>query len=201
MSKNQLPRVGDKVRSKLKAVLAPTKQSYESLHEMFDAIDIDGNGSVDKEEFAQLIRDIGITMTEEELNETFSAVDTDGNMDIDFEEFQAFYKSTHTLRGTRGTRGTAGHVRASLQNIFRGSTVKSANNLRGMFDNVNEDRNGENDIAEFGRLMRDLDIMVTLRELQQVSGEVDEDNSGEIDFEEFKCMSICPQLIVANYTR
>ena len=43
--------------------------------------------------------------------------------------------------------------------------------------------------------------MVTSGELQQVFGEVDEDNSGEIDFEEFKCMSICPQLIVANYTR
>lgn len=195
MSNKKSNSMGNRLRAKLKAVLAPTKQIYDSLRDMFDAIDIDGNGSLNKEEFVQMLNDIGLKLTEQEFNDTFKAVDKDGNLDVDFEEFQAFYNSNLALAGP------AGKVRASLQKMFRGGEVKVVHNLRGMFDNVDEDRNGEIDIAEFGKLMRDLDIMVTSGELQQVFGEVDEDNSGEIDFEEFKCMSICPQLIVANYTR
>ena len=149
-SKSVVPGAGSKLRLKLKSVLAPAKQNYESLRDMFDAIDMDGNGTVDKEEFAQLLSDIDIIMTEHELNETFSAVDTDGNMDVDFEEFQAFYKSKHALAPQ------AANVRSSLQKLF---TMKRGHAyLKTMFDMIDTDQDGWIDREEFGLLVNDVGI-------------------------------------------
>eukprot|EP01050_Picozoa_sp_SAG11_P003184 SAG11_NODE_174_length_13505_cov_9.126585_13_plen_1110_part_00 len=179
--------VAHRIRQKLKSVLSPAKQNFDSLRDMFDAIDIDGNGTVDKDEFTQLVRDIGLSMTDEELEETFSAVDSDGNLSIDFSEFETFYNSTATLAAS------AGKLRSSLQSLFRSNGMRSVQNLLEMFEKVDVDNSGALDQGEFDQLVADLGISMTPIALKQSFREVDTDGSGEVDFEEFKAFYMSKQ--------
>lgn len=65
----------------------PVAYNRRLLKQSFDSFDVDGSGTVDKEEVAQAMAQQGVEMTSEELDELFATVDDDGSGEIDFEEF------------------------------------------------------------------------------------------------------------------
>ena len=46
---------------------------------VFKQIDINGDGSIDKEELGKLFTELGHELSDEELNQVFSSLDLDGN--------------------------------------------------------------------------------------------------------------------------
>jgi len=61
----------------------------EGLQMAFRAFDLDGNGKIDREELAQVMKNLGQELTPEEIDAMMKEADTDGDGSIDFEEFKA----------------------------------------------------------------------------------------------------------------
>jgi len=59
----------------------------DEILQTFLSFDRDGNGFIDRDEFAELVKVAGASMEPERLEEAFRAVDIDGNGVIDFNEF------------------------------------------------------------------------------------------------------------------
>lgn len=66
--------------------------SSEELEETFDHFDDDDNGSIDREEFGNLMDALGADMSDSELDFGFSVIDTDDNGTIDFGEFEEWWQ-------------------------------------------------------------------------------------------------------------
>lgn len=66
--------------------------SARHLKILFNALDVDGNGSLDKEEVGRLINQVMLTeVTPAAVDLAFGEMDDDGSGAVDFEEFLAFF--------------------------------------------------------------------------------------------------------------
>ena len=65
------------------------RQSHK-LHKLFEAIDVDGSGSLDAAEIGRLCEAMGSSLSAAELEQAMKAIDTDHNGGINFEEFAAW---------------------------------------------------------------------------------------------------------------
>jgi len=64
------------------------------LAQMFQKIDIDGNGNLDKSEVKGLVDEAGVeNMSDRDYDVLFASIDLDGNGTLDFTEFCAFFAS------------------------------------------------------------------------------------------------------------
>jgi len=65
-----------------------------NLEEMFQKIDVDGNGNLDKSEVKGLVEEAGVVdMSGRDYDILFASIDLDGNGSLDFAEFCAFFTS------------------------------------------------------------------------------------------------------------
>ena len=76
-------------------------QIVGDVHTTFSAIDADGNDTIDKDEFRELIRQLtGGGMETEEItttaDEVFESIDLDGNLKVSFPEFKQWYMKSET---------------------------------------------------------------------------------------------------------
>lgn len=62
-------------------------KSLEEIKETFDYFDKDKNGSIDRDEFVQLLSALGVDYEEEEINAGWDILDTNRNGLIDYDEF------------------------------------------------------------------------------------------------------------------
>jgi septal ring factor EnvC (AmiA/AmiB activator) len=65
--------------------------SREQLRELFDEIDADGGGTLDKQEIKQLADKLGVAMTRRELDQAMAEMDADGSGEVDFDEFAEWW--------------------------------------------------------------------------------------------------------------
>ena len=61
------------------------------LKQSFDHFDTDGNGTIEFDEFSQLLKALGSVMDQESLQIGFDAIDVDQNGHISFEEFSSWW--------------------------------------------------------------------------------------------------------------
>jgi len=85
-------------------------EERERVEKAFKKYDSDNSGSIDRKEFALLIQDLNITVTDGELDEAFRSLDQNNSGTIDFEEFVQFW----TQNDTKGKNIFAA-VKAGLQ--------------------------------------------------------------------------------------
>lgn len=67
-------------------------EELNKLKGIFDRIDDDRSGSIDRDEFASFMTAIGKKMSADELDEGFSQIDTDESGVIEFSEFVDWYQ-------------------------------------------------------------------------------------------------------------
>lgn len=100
-------RIPDKHGAKLRDA------TYRDVQDIFNAIDSDGNGYLDRQEVGEVAEVLGFPMTDEELSKAFQELDRDGNGRISLEEFEhwwnhdeefAFRKSLSQELGIGGFR-------------------------------------------------------------------------------------------------
>ena len=68
------------------------------LREIFNLIDVDRSGSLDRQEFSQIIRCLNPNAKDAEITQAIQQADKDGNGEIDFEEFIATQQAGSELR-------------------------------------------------------------------------------------------------------
>ncbi|GBG26699.1 Synaptotagmin 1 [Hondaea fermentalgiana] len=68
---------------------------------VFQKYDVDANGVIDREEFSDMVLDLGYYFEPEELREAFAIVDADGDDHISIREFASFWRRDDRFRFLR----------------------------------------------------------------------------------------------------
>lgn len=68
--------------------------NVENAIKLFEKIDVDGSGELERDEFARLLANMGIMLDEVRLNECFDTYDTDQGGTLGVAEFMVFLKKT-----------------------------------------------------------------------------------------------------------
>lgn len=130
------------------------------MREIFLDIDKDKSGSITVDEFAAALKKKGSSIGEEEVQRLLSQADVDGDGTIDYEEFLAATINLSKLEREE-------HLKAAFQHF---------------------DLNGDGHISH-EELVQSLEKLgMRDEEIQDIIKEVDKDNSGTIDYNEFCIM-------------
>jgi len=68
-----------------------SEDEMAEIREIFSHYDADGNGTIERSEFANLLRALDADMSEEEVSAGLEALDDNHNGRIDFDEFVAWW--------------------------------------------------------------------------------------------------------------
>jgi calcium-dependent protein kinase len=141
-----------------------SKQEKEQIDKVFRAMDLNGDGKLQKDEIKKGYAEFfGRNLTDEEINEMFAKVDADGSGEIEYSEF----------------------VVATLNE----KNLLSNNKLQTAFKMFDKDGGGSISTEEIRQVLsfgQNLDDDV----VQQIIKQVDENGDGEISYEEFSQMML-----------
>ena len=144
---------------------------------LFDDIDEDGGGTLDREEVGQLLARLSdVPVAEDDLSSAMQALDADGDGSVDFEEFLHWWQLVRQERG--------GSVWASNINK-RNRELQEKEDLQALFCLIDTDKSDAVDTEELGKMTSDLGLSLTAVELQVAMKDIDTDGDGEVSFGEF----------------
>ncbi|KAL3621955.1 Calcium-dependent protein kinase 17 [Castilleja foliolosa] len=138
-----------------------SEEEIMGLKEMFKGMDTDNSGTITLEELKQGLSKQGTKLSEYEVKQLMEAADADGNGTIDYEEF-----ITATMHMNRMDREE--HLYTAFQ----------------YFD---KDNSGYITIEELEQALREFG-MENEKDITEIINEVDGDNDGRINYDEFTAM-------------
>ncbi|XP_057956657.1 calcium-dependent protein kinase 2-like [Malania oleifera] len=138
-----------------------SEEEIMGLKEMFKGMDTDNSGTITLEELKQGLSKQGTKLTEYEVKQLMEAADADGNGTIDYDEF-----ITATMHMNRMDREE--HLYTAFQ----------------YFD---KDNSGYITTEELEQALREFG-MQDAKDIKEIISEVDADNDGNINYEEFVAM-------------
>ncbi|KAL3653316.1 Calcium-dependent protein kinase 17 [Castilleja foliolosa] len=138
-----------------------SEEDIMGLNEMFKGMDTDNSGTITLEELKQGLSKQGTKLSEYEVMQLMEAADADGNGTIDYEEF-----ITATMHMSRMDREE--HLYTAFQ----------------YFD---KDNSGYITIEELEQALREFG-MEDGKDIKEIINEVDGDNDGRINYDEFAAM-------------
>ncbi|KAJ0672689.1 putative protein kinase CAMK-CDPK family [Helianthus annuus] len=138
-----------------------SEEEIMGLKEMFKGMDTDNSGTITLEELKQGLSKQGPKLSEKEVKQLLEAADADGNGTIDYDEF-----ITATMHMNRMDREE--HLYTAFQ----------------YFD---KDNSGYISIEEMEQAIRDYG-MNDGRDIKEIVSEIDTDNDGRINYDEFVAM-------------
>ncbi|KAL7151938.1 hypothetical protein ABFS83_04G065100 [Erythranthe nasuta] len=138
-----------------------SEEEIMGLKEMFKGMDTDNSGTITLEELKQGLAKQGTKLSEYEVKQLMEAADADGNGTIDYEEF-----ITATMHMNRMDREE--HLYTAFQ----------------YFD---KDNSGYITIEELEQALREMG-MEDGKDIREIISEVDGDNDGRINYDEFAAM-------------
>ncbi len=81
-------------RRQRRKTMGKVERRADKIRELFETFDIDGDGTIDEIEFAEVIRFLRIPIAPEEFTPTFMTIDTDSTGSISLAEFSVWYVRT-----------------------------------------------------------------------------------------------------------
>ncbi|KAG4185915.1 hypothetical protein ERO13_A08G010400v2 [Gossypium hirsutum] len=138
-----------------------SEEEIQGLKEMFKTIDSDNSGTITLEELKQGLAKQGTKLTEYEVKQLMEAADADSNGTIDYEEF-----ITATMHMNRMDRE---------EHLYRA------------FQHFDKDNSGYITIEELEQALREYG-MHDGKDIKEIISEVDNDNDGKINYDEFVAM-------------
>lgn len=136
------------------------KEEIEGLKQMFISIDTDKSGTITVDELRQGLKEKGELLPDTDLQKLMSNMDVDGNGVIDYEEFVAATMNLYKLENE---------------------------NLLKAFQKFDADNSGYITKDELVTALKDREDEL---DIEQILAEVDKDNDGKIDYEEFRDMML-----------
>jgi len=165
------------------------------VDEVFDQIDKDGNGELDREELGELFQLIGLDFSPQRVDALFAQLDQDNDGVIDKDEFSRWYETSKDSIDQRKKKNRASfggkiwnflHEHGSLIHV---GGVGIVNHIEGdvhdVFDKIDVDGNGELDRDELAELFKSIGAHLSEDELDKVFAQLDHDGDGVIGKEEF----------------
>jgi Ca2+-binding EF-hand superfamily protein len=174
--------------------------SDKDLREVFDIVDADHGGSLDRDEVATLADFFGDTsMTEAQIDEAMAEMDDDGSGEVDFEEFRLWYhgRDARRLAKQEAEKKEKAQAEEKIKPMARAVKPQERTGdvdvddpafeekLHQIFDRYDDDGSGEIDAEELGQIFAGLGQEMEEAELMKLVAEIDVDGSGLIDFDEF----------------
>ncbi|KAJ0020845.1 hypothetical protein Pint_30835 [Pistacia integerrima] len=138
-----------------------SEEEIMGLKEMFKSIDTDNSGTITLEELKQGLAKQGTKLSEYEVKQLMEAADADGNGTIDYDEF-----ITATMHLNRMDR---------------------EEHLYTAFQHFDKDNSGFITTEELEQVLREYG-MSDGKDIKEIISEVDNDNDGRINYEEFVAM-------------
>lgn len=166
---------GDQLRRQADNQIVEMMELFEGMNTrhlaiLFNALDVNGNGSLDRDEVGRLIsKAMWSDILPAVVDMAFDEMDEDGSGEVDFEEFVAFFGHSQGV--------------SELMELFQGLNKR---HLKIIFNALDVDGNGSLDRDEIGRLINQ-GFMVDVHPavVDVAFEEMDKDGSGAVDFEEF----------------
>lgn len=144
------------------------EMQLDEVRELFDEIDEDGGGSLDKGEVGELLEKLGLDVTDEKVDSIMFEMDADGQGEVELQEFLWWWKKAGK------------EYRAKLTKL-----KDEMNDVKSLFDQFDDDGSGEIGEEELRALIQMLGVTMNDEELAATMAELDGDGSGEVDFQEF----------------
>ncbi|KAL8138891.1 hypothetical protein V2J09_004892 [Rumex salicifolius] len=138
-----------------------SEEEIVGLKEMFKSIDTDSSGTITFEELKTGLPKLGTKLTESEVRQLMEATDVDGNGTIDYMEF-----ITATMHMNR---------------------MEKENHVYKAFEYFDVDKSGYITIEELEQALKKYN-MGDERTIKEIIAEVDTDNDGKINYDEFAAM-------------
>jgi Ca2+-binding EF-hand superfamily protein len=208
----------DVVGSGAKPSMATMKEALKAHYagkemttrQVFDALDEDKSGFLDRDEVAKasgmLSAGLGFVMSGEELDRQFKIMDPDGDGEVTFTEFAAWWKSVEAdqlvsdmeqedvlealeeagIKAMDSGLASMASMKAALKQHYAGKDMTT----RQVFDALDEDKSGFLDRDEVakasGMLSAGLGFVMSGEELDRQFKIMDPDGDGEVTFTEFE---------------
>ena len=152
------------------------------FQKMFDLYDTDKGGTIGLSELKNLAKHLGCEMSEAAIVKSVRDIGFTGqDIELEFDQFVEWLSSS---------KGGDGDEFATLKAKITAQGSKALNNeqiarLKEVFDHFDADKSGSIDVDELMNVFESMDHEVTREFVQEMVAQVDEDGSGEIEFEEF----------------
>lgn len=162
--------------------LSDNERAY--FRKMFDLYDTDKSGAIGFSELKNLSKHIGVELSDDKLLESLRNIGmtnvTKQNVDLDFHHFIKWLSSS----------AQQGDEFALLKAKISAKGSKVLNNdqiakLKEVFDHFDADKSGSIDADELGNVFKAMGQEMTAEELNSLIAGVDDDGSGQIEFNEF----------------
>ena len=151
--------------SRQRSAMSNARQSQLGLiARLFAEADASGTGDLDLKELGWVMQQLGIQMNHEQLHAVFGALDVDDSGAVTQANFVEWWETKN------GSGGTDDESRARALEAF---------------NTIDVDGGGTIDAGELSVLAERMGLGLSEAELANAVKEMDADNSGEIDFEEF----------------
>eukprot|EP01043_Picozoa_sp_COSAG02_P004996 COSAG02_NODE_133_length_34692_cov_83.845229_9_plen_3037_part_00 len=200
---------GASVASMKDALRAHTAAKVMTVRSLFDSIDEDGSGALDRGEMekaaAILGAQLGFLMSEDQISHQWQLLDPDGDGDVTFDEFQAWWngvnsdKEVEKLDAEVVTQGlvaagihvdTDGAAPETLKQALKTHKRQENLSVRQIFDSLDEDRSGALDWDEIekaaGILGARTGFVMSIEDLEHQYKVMDPDGDGIVTFDEFE---------------
>merc|ERR1719281_1556753 len=148
-------------------------QRYEKS---FRQADISGDGRLGREEVEKMVKRMGIKLSNVQLDDIFREVDKDNSGEIEFDEYCAMMVK---LTGVR--------KRINAREYIEKPDIDNYRIASNGFDTSGD---GTISAKELDRLLRKMEIVLRVDQVEALLTKYDADGSGEIDFTEFLSMMV-----------
>ncbi|XP_060529846.1 troponin C, isoallergen Bla g 6.0101-like [Cylas formicarius] len=147
-----------------------SREQLKMLKHIFDSFDLDKKGEIGVDMIGQILDMLGHQLSPEELTKIISEIDSDGNGVMSFEEFA--------------------HLAARFVVEEEEDVEAILRELKDAFRLYDKDGLGYITVDLLRDILKELDDKLTPQDLNEMIKEIDTDNSGTVDWEEFKAMMI-----------
>jgi len=147
------------------------------LRKLFSQFDTSGDGTISSNELHPLFQMAGIMIKPYQIEHVVKEFDIDGSGEIDFEEFMVMMVK---LQGRK--------PRPGLIDYRDFITEEKIEKYEKQFRKADKDGAGSLDAQEIEALFHQFGMKLTSDQVENLMSEVDHDNSGQIEFDEFCCM-------------